>query len=519
MSQYARYFSLGGSGGVTSVNSLTGAVTLAAGSNITITPSGNTLTIASTGGGANVALSNLASVAINTSLLPGVTRSIDVGSPSFQMRSGYFSSTVTGLNAYFPAYNIVDNTFDGSSPGNTNSVGELDGNDNGGTAAAPNADISLYTYNIANQPTYSPNVANQLGIRITTADSAYSGAASTFGPTQDIEIRTGIAALAAQDSGNITLLTGTATGSRGTIKLQNGSEGTAGQVWVSTDNAGSGSWQNLSGSSAFAAYASTQVTTTSTGITSGSFTTFSNSPAFTFTPTITGTYKVYCSIPLELSTANAQGVARIIKTSGSGTLLQESQGFLEFNGGTYTGNTAYIQSTYTLTAGVTYVFDIQGLVVSGLGTIDNVGSVSPFYMFAEGIALANNGQWTSYTPTFTGMGTVSTQTFWYKVDNDSIFIKGRWTTGTTTATIAKISLPAGYTTNASKVNGTSELCGYLASSDNDSNALTVVIQPSSTVVNFGFNTDSGGGLTPVNGNTVFNNGIDYSFSTTGIPVA
>lgn len=42
----------GGSGsGVSSLNSLTGALTLAAGSNITITPSGNTLTIASTGGG------------------------------------------------------------------------------------------------------------------------------------------------------------------------------------------------------------------------------------------------------------------------------------------------------------------------------------------------------------------------------------------------------------------------------------------------------------------------------------
>lgn len=41
-------FPLGG--GVTTVNTLTGAVTLAAGTNITITPAGNTLTIASTGG-------------------------------------------------------------------------------------------------------------------------------------------------------------------------------------------------------------------------------------------------------------------------------------------------------------------------------------------------------------------------------------------------------------------------------------------------------------------------------------
>ena len=38
----------GGGSGVTSLNGLTNNVTLAAGSNITITPSGNTLTIAST---------------------------------------------------------------------------------------------------------------------------------------------------------------------------------------------------------------------------------------------------------------------------------------------------------------------------------------------------------------------------------------------------------------------------------------------------------------------------------------
>ena len=44
----------GGGGGVTSINALTGAVTLAAGTGITLTPSGNTITIAATGGGGGV---------------------------------------------------------------------------------------------------------------------------------------------------------------------------------------------------------------------------------------------------------------------------------------------------------------------------------------------------------------------------------------------------------------------------------------------------------------------------------
>jgi hypothetical protein len=51
MSQIISANTGGGGGGVTSINTLTGAITLAAGSNISLTPAGNTITIASTAGG------------------------------------------------------------------------------------------------------------------------------------------------------------------------------------------------------------------------------------------------------------------------------------------------------------------------------------------------------------------------------------------------------------------------------------------------------------------------------------
>lgn len=55
--------------GVSSINSLSGAITLAAGTNVTITPSGNTLTISSaggTGGGGGGIVRVVASTSANT---------------------------------------------------------------------------------------------------------------------------------------------------------------------------------------------------------------------------------------------------------------------------------------------------------------------------------------------------------------------------------------------------------------------------------------------------------------------
>lgn len=52
--------------------------------------------------------------------------------------------------------------------------------------------------------------------------------------------------------------------------------------------------------------------------------------------------------------------------------------------------------------------------------------------------------WTGYTPTYTGLGTVTTSNMQYKYNGDSLWIRGDFTTGTPTATEARISLPTGY---------------------------------------------------------------------------
>jgi hypothetical protein len=178
--------------GTSSVNGLTGDVVLAAGTNVTITPSGNTLTIASTGGGgggANVTLSNLTSpTAVNQPLIFGATATPTIQSVSV---SSGGSSTVTLTSGAVTA---------GSG---------LSGN------------LSLTTGSTFN--------ANSGNIALTTGSS---GGGDSSG---NITLTTG-AITSGGDSGNISLITTNATGAGGgagniTIAPGTGSSGaTAGQV-------------------------------------------------------------------------------------------------------------------------------------------------------------------------------------------------------------------------------------------------------------------------------------------------
>lgn len=159
-------------------------------------------------------------------------------------------------------------------------------------------------------------------------------------------------------------------------------------------------------------FASSIINSGSSGITSGTFTTFSNSPAFTITPTITGTYKVYSAISGQVNNSgNPFGVARVYETSQLATLLYESQSPL-FTTSTSI-STMFVQSVYTLVAGTTYVFDLQGKFLSGNLGISIDGADAPFYMFAElvtgtiGNPTAAPGQYN-----FNGYVTASDTNYW-----------------------------------------------------------------------------------------------------------
>lgn len=74
-------------------------------------------------------------------------------------------------------------------------------------------------------------------------------------------------------------------------------------------------------------------------------------------------------------------------------------------------------------------------------------SIGPQSVVQSGIM----SDWQSYTPTYGGVGTVSSAYALWRRVGDSIEVTGRFTTGTTTSSAVSISLPNSYTIDATKI--------------------------------------------------------------------
>jgi hypothetical protein len=126
--------------------------------------------------------------------------------------------------------------------------------------------------------------------------------------------------------------------------------------------------------------------------------------------------------------------------------------------------------------------------------IENIQVGPSAYVYGTPIS-----DWASYTPTFTGFGTVGTQSFEYRRVGSNIEIRGRFVTGTNTATEARISLPSGLTSSSSIA--TIAIAGNLGSSTTIAGAAYVTIEPSVTYLTISYTSSGTSGLTKQNGNT------------------
>lgn len=118
------------------------------------------------------------------------------------------------------------------------------------------------------------------------------------------------------------------------------------------------------------------------------------------------------------------------------------------------------------------------------------------------------GEWTSYIPTFTGWGTVTSQTFWWRRVGSNVQIRGRFLTGAPTGVEAQITLPSGLV-SSSEIN-TLMLCGDMARSAASSSLVSykVLIEPTknylvfsaSSATSFALTKSFGTGITSGNEN-------------------
>jgi hypothetical protein len=210
-----------------------------------------------------------------------------------------------------------------------------------------------------------------------------------------------------------------------------------------------------------------------------------------------GTFRMGLINPLLLPIAD--GIASSTAEGGAGAA--DSAGVF------YTG-TAVVSKAMTVIGYATVTEATAGtwatapatLKVAGDAALDNVlPIVTP---------------WVAYTPTFTGFGTATNISIWSRRCGGSLEIRGKFTTGTSTATEARLALGFNGTSgnvsaDSIKVSGI-QVAGYTASA-----STTVIFVPliESGVAYLTWSREDNGqtGLTKLNGDTGFGSAVTVSF--------
>ncbi len=226
---------------------------------------GSSFLALSSGSGANTALSNLASVAINSDLLPGVDNTINLGSAALTYAIGYIQilrdptdnpvlsvntrelmdssgSSIVDFSSTSQVLFYKDIVF--NQPGNVQTID---------TGLANTASMEVKSGN-ASTGFDSGQAFFRSGNGDNSADAYFGSGVASVGNSGAAHVISNLAevnsgdvlissgAATTGDSGDINLTIGSAAGTRGKIVFVDGSEGTAGYVWTSTDTAGSGAW-------------------------------------------------------------------------------------------------------------------------------------------------------------------------------------------------------------------------------------------------------------------------------------
>jgi hypothetical protein len=124
--------------------------------------------------------------------------------------------------------------------------------------------------------------------------------------------------------------------------------------------------------------------------------------------------------------------------------------------------------------------------------------------------------WVAYTPTFTGFGTASSVSVFSRRNGDTLEIRGKFTSGTPTATEARIELgfngtSGSLTSDSAKLPTGTSLAGYGNRSGAVASQYNYLIEPSVGYLTIGLQDGSNSGQTKQNADQIAANGVSLSF--------
>lgn len=174
-------------------------------------------------------------------------------------------------------------------------------------------------------------------------------------------------------------------------------------------------------------------------------------------------------------------------------------------------------------APINFVCPLSGSMKLGFVTTASAVQLdfdSAFLGEATNITTSTNvTDWVSYTPTFTGFGTPSSVEFQSRRVGSDLEIRGKFVSGTSTATEARISL--GYNGANSNITSAStsaipsiQISGYGqmgSSSTTDFSIRPILIEPSVGYLTFGAARSTANGMSKQNGNVIISNGETCEF--------
>lgn len=152
---------------------------------------------------------------------------------------------------------------------------------------------------------------------------------------------------------------------------------------------------------------------------------------------------------------------------------------------------------------------------------NNAGMTMAIYKYSASVIESDIAN-TAYTPSTQGFGTISAQTCWYAYDAGTKLLKVNclFTTGTTTASEARVDLPAGYTiSNSSSKLGAYNICGLARSWSAAANDVWQfpILQRNVSYINFAYMNSGSATIALRNGNDIVGNSTVFNFECT-VPI-